>query len=183
MTSLAGNTWLFHFLSFPLIQKQKFFVKLIETKRLSTMPLQQKCYQTWKRNLLRCKYSAKISNMRTICEKIKTRWPVSFRRTSSLSSKKSFPLPRIRSWEKRKNIGYCFPLEFIHYHPQYCDIPAEDQMQTVDFPMDVSNLHDYNTFLTPLQYLRSCWHCPSIPCLRLWSFLSKSTLKDTRYKV
>uniref|UniRef100_A0A182T666 Uncharacterized protein n=1 Tax=Anopheles maculatus TaxID=74869 RepID=A0A182T666_9DIPT len=34
-----------------------------------------------------------MSNMRTICEKINTRWPVSFNRHSSLSSSTNFPEP------------------------------------------------------------------------------------------
>jgi len=42
-----------------------------------------------------------MSSIRTICEKIRTRWPVSFNLHSSLSSRNSFPLPRIRVCWKR----------------------------------------------------------------------------------
>ena len=50
-----------------------------------------------------------MSSIRTICEKIRTRWPVSFNLHSSLSSRNSFPLPRIRvCWKgiTRSHQGY-----------------------------------------------------------------------------
>ena len=75
----------------------------------------QKAYKrpithTWKRNRRSWRYSANMSSIRTICEKIRTRWPVSFNLHSSLSSRNSFPLPRIRvCWKgitKRSHQGY-----------------------------------------------------------------------------
>ena len=75
----------------------------------------QKAYKrpishTWKRNRRSWRYSANMSSMRTICEKIRTRWPVSFNLHSSLSSRNSFPLPRIRvCWKRitrRSHQGY-----------------------------------------------------------------------------
>ena len=75
----------------------------------------QKAYKkpithTWKRNRRSWRYSANMSSIRTICEKIRTRWPVSFNLHSSLSSRNSFPLPRIRvCWKRitrRSHQGY-----------------------------------------------------------------------------
>ena len=51
---------------------------------------------TWKRNWRLFRYSAKMSSIRTIWEKMRTRWPRSLRRSSSLSSSSNFPLLRMR---------------------------------------------------------------------------------------
>ena len=47
----------------------------------------------WKLKCLSCRYSARISNIMTIWEKMSTRWPPSFKRHSNLSNKNNFPLP------------------------------------------------------------------------------------------
>jgi len=47
----------------------------------------------WKLKCLSCKYSARMSNIMTIWEKMSTRWPPSFKRHSNLSNKNNFPLP------------------------------------------------------------------------------------------
>ena len=49
----------------------------------------------WKGKWRNCMYSAIKSNMRTICEKMSTRWPVSLRRTNNLSKSTNLPEPRI----------------------------------------------------------------------------------------
>lgn len=56
----------------------------------------------WNGKCLSCRYSARMSNIRTIWENIRTRWPVSLKRSKSLSNKTSFPDPRISCYGKRK---------------------------------------------------------------------------------
>lgn len=58
------------------------------------------CIATWKRNCRLLRYSAKISNIRTIWEKMRTLWPRSFKRTSSLSNSTSLPLLRMSCWDR-----------------------------------------------------------------------------------
>ena len=60
---------------------------------------------TWYGKCRICMYSASRSNIRTIWENMSTRWPVCFRRTSSLSNRYNFPLPRRRLYKWRKRAG------------------------------------------------------------------------------
>lgn len=55
---------------------------------------------TWNKNCRYFRYSARMSSIRTIWEKMSTRCPRSFSRTSSLSRRISFPLLRIRCCRK-----------------------------------------------------------------------------------
>lgn len=59
----------------------------------------------WKLKCRSCKYSARTSNIITICENMSTRWPPSFKRHSSLSNKNSFPLPWMSVYSK--NVLVC----------------------------------------------------------------------------
>ena len=74
--------------NYPLIEGYKWF--FMKKKLLS---------HTWNRKRRCCRYSARMSSIRTICEKIRTLWPVSFNLHNSLSSKNSLPLPLIRFWK------------------------------------------------------------------------------------
>lgn len=58
----------------------------------------------WNGKCRSCKYSARMSSIRTICEKINTRCPVSRKRISSLSNSTSLPDPRISCCEKRHSV-------------------------------------------------------------------------------
>ena len=58
---------------------------------------------TWKGNWRYFKYSASISNIRTIWEKIRTLLPRSLRRINSLSRRISFPLLRIKCYKETIN--------------------------------------------------------------------------------
>jgi len=62
---------------------------------------------TWKPNRLSCIYSARMSNIRTICEKMSTRCPASFNLSSSLSSRINLPLLFTNSCIPQNTSEYC----------------------------------------------------------------------------
>ena len=62
------------------------------------------CTHTWNWKRLYFMYSARMSNILTICENISTLCPVACNLTSSLSKRYSLPLPLSKDY--RLNISY-----------------------------------------------------------------------------
>lgn len=68
----------------------------------STVRQSRSTLLTWNKNWRLFRYSARMSSIRTIWEKMSTRWPRSFSRTRSLSRSTSFPLLRIKCYREHE---------------------------------------------------------------------------------
>ena len=126
---------------------------------------------TWYGKWRICMYSASRSSIRTIWENISTRWPVSFRRTRSLSNRYNFPLPRRRlcQSEKRERSN-----SHMQKHSQNCFLPAEDPWHQ-EYQASVLGRCGCNTSWVPLPGWWSQWCCPWPLCSEPCSSWSKST--------
>jgi len=76
------------FVMYPYLSFDKKLISILYVKFIY-----RKNVRTWKEYRFNCKYSAKISNIRTIWENISTRCPVCLRRVNNLSKRITFPLP------------------------------------------------------------------------------------------
>ena len=124
---------------------------------------------TWKEKRRSLRYSSSRSSIRTICEKISTRWPPSLSRNKSLSNKISLPLLFTR---------VCRGKSLMHKLPVCCFCKFEEIPQIYLFlapPREVEQgKRGCSTSSTPWRCWRSWRRCPSCP----WSALGSSSSKS-----